>query len=609
MASPHCVAQRCRMANPEDLLARARAVLQRTFGYDDFRGGQKEAIGGALAGRDVLVLMPTGGGKSLCFQVPALTQSGLTLVVSPLISLMHDQVDALARRGVAAAALHSGLSADESTRCMEAAAGGRLTMLYIAPERFDSVAFRDALPNLPVRLLAVDEAHCISQWGYDFRPSYLRLGAVRERLGCPVIALTATATPEVRRDIELRLQLRDPVIVTRGFDRTNLSWHVLEVRDDAHRIQLLRELLRARGGGVAVVYASTRRAVDVVTDRLNRTGLSATGYHAGVAPDERSRLQDQFMSGKVPVIVATNAFGMGIDKPDVRMVAHVTMSSNLEGYYQEAGRAGRDGLHSNCVLLHAYADRNTHEFLISQAHPPRRAVQEVFAALTRLAPAGRRIAISADMLASATHGACMPRQAESVLRILSETQLVKMFGPERAEPWLRFIVPPARAAASLRTAGRSADAVLVERMARSLGPDPIRGGSLVRPGRTMLDDLARLHDEGWVELRRSTGRLMLERLVDAQPARLPVDWQVLDARRDREVKRLARMQGYAFTRACRRGYVLRYFGDPDATDRCTGCDNCLGPACALVPGARAPRGPGGVRRARELLGIALRHWT
>ena len=597
------------MTNPEDLLAQARAVLQRTFGYDDFRGGQAEAIGGALAGRDVLVLMPTGGGKSLCFQVPALTRPGLTLVVSPLISLMHDQVDALARKGVAAAALHSGLSADESARCMEHAAAGKLTMLYIAPERFDSVAFRDALPHLSVRMLAVDEAHCISQWGYDFRPSYLRLGAVRARLGCPVIALTATATPEVRRDIELRLQLHDPVIVTRGFDRTNLSWHVLEVRDETHRVHLLRDLLRARGGGVAVVYASTRRAVDVVTDRLNRTGLAAAGYHAGVAPDERSRLQDQFMSGKVPVIVATNAFGMGIDKPDVRMVAHVTMSSNLEGYYQEAGRAGRDGLHSNCVLLHAYADRTTHEFLISQAHPPRRAVQAVFAALRYMAPAGKRVAISPELLASASRGACLPRQAESVLRILSEAQLLKTFGPERAEPWLRFIVVPSRAAAALRASGRGSDAGLLERLSRVLGPDPIRGGSLSRPGRTLLDDLARLHEEGWVELRRSTGRLLIERLADAQPARLPVDWKLLDARREREVRRLARMQGYAFTRACRREYVLRYFGDPDATDRCTGCDNCLGPASALVPGARSPQGPGSVRRAGDLLGAALRHWT
>jgi ATP-dependent DNA helicase RecQ len=590
-------------------MARAREVLRRTFGYDDFRGGQAEAIRGTLTGRDVLVLMPTGGGKSLCYQVPALAMPGLTLVVSPLISLMHDQVDALKRKGVPVAALHSGMTADESSACIAAAGSGALEMLYIAPERFDSTAFSDALPHLPVGLLAVDEAHCISQWGYDFRPSYLRLGEVRDRLSCPVIALTATATPEVRRDIELRLRLRNPVIITRGFDRRNLAWHVLRVDGNAHRITLLRDLLRARGGGSAVVYASTRRSVDVVTDQLNRTGLLAAGYHAGIAPDERSRLQDRFMNGTVRVIVATNAFGMGIDKPDVRMVAHVTMSSNLEGYYQEAGRAGRDGGPSNCVLLHAYADRTTHEFLISQAYPPRRAVQSVFTTLAAMAPAGRRFAVSPAMLAAASAGACMPRQAESSLRILAESQLVRMLGPERAEPHLRFIVQPDRAVSALRAMNRAGDAELLRRMAVALRPEPVRGGSLRGAGRTVLADLARLHDEGWVELRRTTGMLMVERVCNAQPARLPIDWKSIDSRREREVLRLARMQGYAFARSCRRAYVLRYFGDPDATDRCTGCDNCLGPAAALVPGGRPPRGPGAARLARELIAEAHRRWS
>jgi ATP-dependent DNA helicase RecQ len=338
------------MGDPEAMLEAARAALRRCFGYEDFRGAQPEAIRALATGRDVLVLMPTGGGKSLCFQMPALVMPGLTIVVSPLISLMQDQVDALTRRGIPATFVNSTLAPGEAARRMGAVLRGEVKLLYVAPERFQSQNFRRVLPQLTVSLLAIDEAHCISEWGHDFRPSYLRLGEVRKALGVPCIALTATATPAVREDIVVHLGLRRPVVLARGFDRHNLGWHVLAAKDEAHKDRLLIHTLRThRGDGVACVYAPTRKKVDAIADLLNHRGIRAAGYHAGASATDRHRLQEAFMHGDVPVIVATNAFGMGIDKPDVRLVVHFAMPATLESYYQEAGRGGRDGEHARCV--------------------------------------------------------------------------------------------------------------------------------------------------------------------------------------------------------------------------------------------------------------------
>ncbi|MGH7483752.1 MAG: RecQ family ATP-dependent DNA helicase, partial [Longimicrobiales bacterium] len=337
----------------------ARRVLRDHWGHPAFRGVQEPAIEALLAGRDVLVLMPTGGGKSVCYQVPALLSEGLTLVVSPLISLMDDQVAALRRADIPAAAIHGGLASGEAAAALDRAAGGAIRLLYIAPERFSSARFAERLPSLDVRLFVVDEAHCVSQWGESFRPSYLRLGAVRDELGCTALALTATATPDVRRDVARLLRLRQPRILAGGFDRPNLAWRVRPAKDAAEKDRLLLERLRAQDDGVSIVYASTRRAVDGLADWLGRRGVCAAAYHAGVEPAPRRRLQERFMAGELPVMVATSAFGMGIDKPDVRLVAHHDLPGGLEAYYQEAGRAGRDGRPAECLVLHAPRDEAT----------------------------------------------------------------------------------------------------------------------------------------------------------------------------------------------------------------------------------------------------------
>ena len=350
----------------------ARAALEEHFGYPAFRPGQEAAVESVLAGKDTLVVLPTGGGKSLCYQVPALMLPKLTVVISPLISLMKDQVDALTARGLPATFVNSTLTSSQVSDRLARAMRGDIKLLYVAPERFDFGSTAERLRDAGVSLLAVDEAHCISEWGHDFRPSYLRIATVREKLGWPpTVALTATATPHVRTDIVAQLKLDSPTTIITGFDRKNLSYHVLPTRNDS------RQGRRARSSAPRqrrVWPSCTRRHARPSSGSrclLDRARVSAAAYHAGLDDNRRREVQDAFMTEKVRAIVATNAFGMGIDKPNVRLVLHYAMPGTLEAYYQEAGRAGRDGKPAACYLLHAFPDRFTHEFFIKGAYPER----------------------------------------------------------------------------------------------------------------------------------------------------------------------------------------------------------------------------------------------
>jgi ATP-dependent DNA helicase RecQ len=345
-----------------------REHLQNLFGLDDFRPAQREVIEDVLRGKDVLCVMPTGAGKSLCYQLPAAVQDGLTIVVSPLISLMEDQVQQLRDEGIACAMINSTLSPGERRQVMRDLEEGFRGLLYVAPERFFSLDFSALMERLKPKLFAVDEAHCVSQWGHDFRPEYLKLGDVRRRLGSPpCIALTATAAEDIRADILHQLGLREPTVVVTGFDRPNLiyqSKRIPKVQDKDHE---LLDLLRQEPGS-AIVYASTRKGVDEVTSLLSARlkDRPVFSYHAGMDLAARSSNQERFMSTPRAVAVATNAFGMGINKPDIRLVVHYNVPGTLEAYYQEAGRAGRDGQTSRCVLLFSYQDRYTQEFLIDK---------------------------------------------------------------------------------------------------------------------------------------------------------------------------------------------------------------------------------------------------
>lgn len=340
-----------------------RKILKQYFGYDDFREGQEVLIDSILSGRDTFGIMPTGAGKSLCFQIPALILEGLTLVVSPLISLMKDQVGALNQAGIHAAYLNSSLSANQYFKALQYAKEGRYPIIYVAPERLLTDSFLDFALHAKIAMVAVDEAHCVSQWGQDFRPSYLKITEFIERLPYrPVVsAFTASATKEVREDIIDILMLRSPTVMSTGFDRPNLYF---EVQMPKNKYQALTDYLNRHSGESGIIYCLTRKQVEEVCGNLVKEGVPATRYHAGLSDEERKNNQDDFIYDRAPVMVATNAFGMGIDKSNVRYVVHYNMPKNMESYYQEAGRAGRDGEPAECILYYGGQDVVMNQFFI-----------------------------------------------------------------------------------------------------------------------------------------------------------------------------------------------------------------------------------------------------
>jgi ATP-dependent DNA helicase RecQ len=370
----------------------ALASLREHFGFDDFREGQLEVIQAVTGGADALVIMPTGSGKSLCYQLPAMMLPGATIVVSPLIALMKDQVDALQARGLPATFINSSIGESEQRDRIEGLRRGAYKLVYVAPERFRSTHFLSVLKTVKLSLFAVDEAHCVSTWGHDFRPDYLQLKGALQSLGKPqTLALSATATPHVRSDIVEQLGLKSPRVFVSGFDRPNLSIKVVDGLDISGKLQRIANL--AANGGSGIVYAVTRKAVDEVGTLLKSMGLSAASYHAGMSDKIRIKAQEDFMTNRAQMIVATNAFGMGIDKPDIRFVVHYQMPGSIEAYYQEIGRAGRDGLPSSCQLFFNYFDREIHEFFIEGSFPDISFIKAVYDVLAetkvkiiRLAP-------------------------------------------------------------------------------------------------------------------------------------------------------------------------------------------------------------------------------
>jgi ATP-dependent DNA helicase RecQ len=353
-------------------------ILKQYWGFDNFRPLQNEIIESVLKGNDTLALMPTGGGKSLCYQIPALAKSGMCLVISPLIALMKDQVENVRKKGITAFAVYSGMSRKEIVNTLQVASNSNCKFLYVSPERLETALFKEYLPGLHINLIAVDEAHCISQWGYDFRPPYLRIAALREELpDIPVLALTASATPEVQNDILQKLHFQSSHIFRQSFERKNLSYSVFEVDSKINKIM---EVLR-KVPGSGIVYCKSRKRTKEISELLQLQHISSDYYHAGLMQEERNRKQESWIHNKTRVMVCTNAFGMGIDKPDVRSVIHADVPDCLENYYQEAGRAGRDGKRSYAVLL--YDDKDIHELeeLVNLRYPSPDEIRKVYQAV------------------------------------------------------------------------------------------------------------------------------------------------------------------------------------------------------------------------------------
>lgn len=376
----------------------AREALQRFFGFRNFLDGQEEVMSRVLAGQDVMVIMPTGGGKSLCYQLPAMVMEGVTVVVSPLIALMKDQVDALTAKGIPATVINSTLTPAQQGERIEAMRHGDYRLVYVAPERFGSRRFVEALQSVEIALFAVDEAHCLSQWGHDFRPDYLRLAQALTRIGKPqVIALTATATPEVRADILKHLALRDPFVSVRGFERPNLSLNITLAKKADAKYERLRDVIARHRTGI--VYCATRKRVEAVGAELREQSVRVVEYHGGLDDKDRENAQNKFLSGKCDVAVATNAFGMGIDRPDVRFVVHFDVPGSIEAYYQEAGRAGRDGEPAWCELLFNFADTKTQEFFIEGSNPGFEVIRDVYQALLNWADNAHEVHASIEDIA------------------------------------------------------------------------------------------------------------------------------------------------------------------------------------------------------------------
>ena len=353
--------------------------LEKIFGFDDFRKGQREVVEHLLEGDDALVVMPTGSGKSLCYQLTGALTQGVTLVVSPLIALMKDQIDTLRRTGLPATEINSSMSWAEQQERIDRMRVGDYKIVYVAPERFRSDSFCKALSEVEIGLLAIDEAHCISQWGHDFRPDYRRLADIREQFGEPqTVATTATATEFVQKDIVEQLGVPDADIIVSGFERPNLYFEIFHARSKNGKLRRLDALTDYYEGESIIVYAATRKQVRNVCEDLKAIGVDAGLYHAGLDDAERSEIQEKWMEGEVPVLVATNAFGMGVDKPDVRAVVHFNMPGSIEAYYQEAGRAGRDGEEAHCVLLFNYADTGIHEWFADNSYPERADIEKVW---------------------------------------------------------------------------------------------------------------------------------------------------------------------------------------------------------------------------------------
>ena len=563
-------------------------TLKTYYGYEEFLNGQLEIINSLLAGIDTLGVMPTGAGKSLCYQLPAILVEGCAIIVSPLIALMQDQVYTLKKKGIAADFINSSLKSDEIQDRLFRFARNQIKLLYIAPERLESEEFFRAAQKANVSFYAVDEAHCISEWGHDFRPSYLLIPKLIERIGRkPIIALTATATPEAIEDIAISLKMRKVNRFIKGFNRPNLSY-ICE-NSEINKAPRVAALCQDYPAASTIVYCGSRKRTEAIGKELNSLGVKAEIYHAGMSDNMRKQTQERFLNGSSRIIVATSAFGMGIDKADVRQVIHCDLPPSLEAYYQEAGRAGRDRNDSRCVILYNKSDKSLQEFFIDTNYPSIKILKSTFDAICEifnLSPGQRAFhSLMIDETQIANHLKCSVSAVDSALRYFERKGIVSRPN-SRYSASIKFTVSIERIEEYHEHTNSSRKKV-IEALIRSTGnaafrePTEIDLNSLKMKYQISDDEissailaLTRGRMIEYAPLESSTGFSLL---VERMPfERLPIDFASIETRRDFAVRKLKLMIAYAEAKTCKRNFILDYFKDDEYSGECGKCSSCKG---------------------------------
>lgn len=564
---------------------RKTEILKQYWGYDTFRSLQDEIIDSVLAGKDSLALMPTGGGKSICFQVPALVREGVAIVISPLIALMKDQVSNLRKRGIAAEAIYSGMHYRDIDRILDNAAYGGLKLLYLSPERLMTEMVRVRIKKMNVNLLAIDEAHCISQWGYDFRPPYLKIAEIRELMPqTPVLAVTATATEQVALDIQEKLEFKENNIFQKSYSRPNLSYSVLY--EENKTVKLLDILQRIRSS--AVVYVRNRRKTKEIAHYLVQKGISAACYHAGLESAERTKRQEAWINNKIRVMVSTNAFGMGIDKPDVRVVVHLDLPDNIEAYFQEAGRAGRDGKKSFAVLLYNEKDKIMLERQYEQAFPSLDEIRRVWQALGsyyQLAiGSGLGESFDFDLTRFSNNYKFEIVKTYNCLKMLEQNGWLTLSDAVHLPPTIRFLMSK-ESLYDFQIKNRRMDK-LIRRILQS-HPGGYNQVMVLRQfsqlayslkiNATQLDTILKnLHQEEVLEYVPAKDQPQLTFLREkVSTQNLDFDQELYNFRKERQWERIQKSIAYAEYPVCRSQQLLKYFGE-NKKEKCGICDVCTG---------------------------------
>ncbi len=568
------------MSNIQNQKQQILELLKLHYGFTSFWPGQKQVIDNVLEGKSTMVIMPTGGGKSLCYQLPAMALDGVTIVVSPLIALMKDQVDSLNPIGIPATFVNSSLNLSEAYERIKAVKNNQFKLLYIAPERFYNQEFKQSLKEIKVSLFAVDEAHCISQWGHDFRPSYLKLREAIDLVGTPpVLALTATATPEVREDIIKQLGLSRPELVITGFARPSLQFGVIRA-SDAHKPQLVLEAISGISSQSGIIYVGTRARADDLAQYLLEQDIEAVVYHAGMEASDRKWVQENFMSGKAKVIVATNAFGLGIDKNNIRFVIHYDMPGTVEAYYQEAGRAGRDNKASFCLLLYSSRDKHLQEFFIKGDNPPPEIILEIYQILTSYE--SDTVLITYAELVEMLSESVPEMAVGTALKLLEREGYIARSQERNGHAYLKLSENYNTVLNSLgQRANRQKE--ILEKLYNRF-KDELEAGwqvnfdevaHVIEDKKESLMRLVRkLADLGYLEYHPPFKGTEIHILRRVDKNEIKLDFKALEEKLKRAYQKLDRMEDYIYHFGCRQKYILDYFGDSQSKE-CGKCDNCL----------------------------------